>query len=265
MDSQILPLIRNELAKAMRCKLPYFGLFGVGVLCLLIYAVTDQLGTTDTANAWAYVALSMQLVFTDIGLIFVIVFSAMLLAEETATGTIRAAMAAPLNRWEFYLAKAVAGLVYMLALSGTTLVLSLVLARTRYEFGPAGDSLGVVYSSGQVFAGFLLAYLLSWIPLGAVVMYGLLISTLVRSPGAAVAVGIGTLYLIDFTKHIVGLDPYLWTRYIGYPWQILQQMAQGVEYQWRPEVWNMIGLSCLYGFGAFGLGLIVFLRQDLND
>jgi ABC-type transport system involved in multi-copper enzyme maturation permease subunit len=264
MGSQILPLIHNELAKAVRSRLPYFGLLGVGVLCLLIYAVADHVGPADTTNAWAYAALSMQLVFTDIGLIFVIVFSAMLIAEERATGTIRTAMTAPVARWEFFLAKAVTGLSYMLALWGVTLVLSLVLAAVQYPFGGVVDSLGVVYSSGTVFAGFLLACLLSWIPLGAVAMYALLVSTLVRSPGAAVAVGIGTLYLVDFTKHVVGLDPYLWTRYVGYPWQILQQMAQGVECQWQPEVWRMIGLSSVYGFGAFGLGLALFVRQDLK-
>ena len=73
-------------------------------------------------------------------------------------------------------------------------------------------------------------------------MYGLLVSTMIRSPGAAVAVGITTLFLVEFTKHLVGLDPYIFTRYITYPWLNLQQIAQGMDYQWRPEVWKMIGL-----------------------
>jgi ABC-type transport system involved in multi-copper enzyme maturation permease subunit len=95
-------------------------------------------------------------------------------------------------------------------------------------------------------------------------MYGLLISTLVRSPGAAVAVGIVTLFLIDFTKHLVGLDPYIFTRYITYSWLTLQQIAQGMDYQWRPEVWKMIALSGASAVVAFGAGLILFVRQDLN-
>ena len=95
-------------------------------------------------------------------------------------------------------------------------------------------------------------------------MYGLFISTLVRSTGAAVAVGIGTLYLIEFSKHLVGLDPYIFTRHIGLPWLILQQAAQGVDYQWQPEVWKMLGLSGAYTAAFLGAGLFIFVRQDLN-
>lgn len=265
MRSQIPALLRNEIAKAVRCKLPYFGLFAAGLICVITYIVADEISTADTGNAWGYVTLSMQFVFTDIGLIFILVFSAMLMADETRSGTIRAMLAVPLYRWEFYTAKTVMGLLYMVVMSVTALALSMALAKVNYEFGEVSDSFGLIYSQDKVFGNFVLAFVLTWIPLGAIVLYGLFISTIIRSPGAAVAVSIGTLYIIDFTKHLMGLDPYIFTKYISYPWQILQQMAQGVDYQWYPEVWKMIGLSCLYGVVAFGVGLLIFLRQDLND
>jgi ABC-type transport system involved in multi-copper enzyme maturation permease subunit len=265
MPSQLLPLLRNETVKAIRRKLPYFGLLMGGLICVLTYVVADEIGTANTANAWGYVALSMQLVFTDIGLIFVLVFAAMLMADETRSGTIRAALAAPLYRWEFYLAKAATGLLYMIAMSLVCLVLSILLARAHYGFGPVADSLGEIYSWKMALANFLLAWVLSWVPLAAIVCYGLFLSTIIRSSGAAVAVSIGTLYVIDFTKHLVGLDPYIFTKYMGYPWQVLGQIAQGVSYQWQPEIWKMLGLCGAYGIGAFIAGLILFLRQDLND
>jgi ABC-type transport system involved in multi-copper enzyme maturation permease subunit len=204
-SSQFVPLLRNEVAKAVRRKLPYFGILAVGLLCVIIYFVSGRLSDTATANAWGYVGFSMQLVFSDIGPIFIIVFAAMLLAEETGTGTIRAALAAPVHRWELYLAKAVTGLLYMIALSAAALLFSAALAKIHYHFGVVGDSLGLVYSRKQAMQALLVAHALSWIPLSALVMYGLLISTMIRSPGAAVAVGISTLFLIDFTKHLVGL------------------------------------------------------------
>ena len=95
-------------------------------------------------------------------------------------------------------------------------------------------------------------------------MYGLFISTVIRSPGAAVAVGISTIYLVDFTKHLVGLDPYIFTKYIAYPWLILQQVAQGLDYQWQPGLWQMLGLSGGLHIVGFGAGLLIFVRQDLN-
>jgi ABC-type transport system involved in multi-copper enzyme maturation permease subunit len=265
MRSQLLPLLHNEAVKALRRKLPYFGLFMGGLICVLAFVVANEVGSPNTTNAWGYVGLSMQLVFADIGLIFVLVFAAMLMAEETRSGTIRAALAAPLYRWEFYLAKAAAGLLYMIAMSLVCLVLSILLARVHYRFGAVADSLGEVYSQKVVLANFLLAWVLSWVPLATLVLYGLLVSALVRSSGAAVAVSIGTLYVIDFTKHLVGLDPYIFTRYITYPWQIFGQIAQGVDYQWQPEVWKMLGLCGVYGVVAFVGGLILFLRQDLNE
>jgi ABC-type transport system involved in multi-copper enzyme maturation permease subunit len=265
MASRVLALLRNEIAKALRCKLPYFGLFGAALICVLTFVVAEELSSANTNNAWGYVTLSMQIVFTDIGLIFILVFSALLMADETRSGTIRAMLAAPLHRWEFYAAKAAVGVLYMIVISVATLLLSMGLAGFHYPFSAISDSFGVIYSQGKVCGNFLLAFVLTWIPLGAIVLYGLFISTIVRSPGAAVAVSIGTLYIIDFTKHFVGLDPYIFTRYISYPWQILQQMSQGVDYQWHPEVWKMIGWSSLYGVAAFVAGLFIFLRQDLND
>jgi len=264
MTSQLLPLLRNEVTKAARRKLPYFGLFAIGLACAITYFVAGHLNSTATQSAWGYVAFSMQLVFTDIGPIFVIVFAAMLVAEETGTGTIRAALAAPVQRWELYLAKAVTGLLYMLVLSAAAMLVSVMLASVHFHFDAVGDSMGVVYTRNQVARAWAVGFALSWIPLAALTMYGLLISTLVRSPGAAVAVGISTLFIIEFTKHLMGLDQYIFTRYINYSWLTLLSVAQGMDYQWQPEVWKMIELCGVSAAVSFGAGLIVFVRQDLN-
>ena len=264
MTSQFIPLLRNEVVKAVRRKLSWFGIFMMGLLCTIIYLIAGQLSNTATANAWGYVGFSMQLVFTDLGPIFIIVFAAMLVAEETGAGTIRAALAAPVHRWELYLAKAVIGLFYMMVLSAAALLFSATLAKIHYHFGAVADSAGVVYGRNQAMQQFLLSYALSWIPLSALVMYGILISTIVRTPGAAVAVGISTLFVIEFTKHLAGLDPYIFTRYITYSWLNLLQIAQGMDYQWHPEVWKMIELSGVSAVVTFVAGLILFVRQDLN-
>ena len=262
--SQFVPLLRNEVAKAARRKLSWFGIFAVGLACVIVYFIAGQLSNAATANAWGYVGFSMQIVFTDIGPIFIITFAAMLVAEETGAGTIRAALAAPVHRWELYLAKAVIGLFYMMVLSAAALLFSATLAKIHYHFGAVADSAGVVYGRNQAMHEFLVSYALSWIPLIALVMYGLLISTVVRNPGAAVTVGISSLYLVDFTKHLMGLDPYIFTRYITYSWLNLLQIAQGMDYQWRPEVWRMIELSGVSAVVTFSAGLVLFVRQDLN-
>jgi hypothetical protein len=264
MTSQFVPLLRNEVTKAARRKLSWFGIFAVGLGCVIIYFVAGRPGNTGTANAWGYVAFSMQMVFADIGMIFTVTFAAKLLAEETGAGTIRAALAAPVQRWEFYLAKAATGLLYMMFLSAGALLFSVALAKIHYQFDAVGDAAGVVYGRNQVLHQFLFGFALSWIPLGTLVMYGLLISTLIRNSGAAVTVGISSLFIVDFTKHLVGLDPYIFTRYMDFSWRMLKQMADGMDYQWRPEVWSMIGLSGVSSVVMFAAGLVIFVRQDLN-
>ena len=265
MRCQILPLLRNEIAKAWRRKLPWFGMGAIGLLCLIVHFVTGQHTTGGATNGWGSIGLSMQLVFSDIGLIFVSVFSSMLMAEETGTGTIRFALAAPVHRWELYLAKAATGFLYMIVLSLTALVFSVAFAWMSYDFGAIGDHFGEVYSRNHIAREFFLALVLSWIPLSALVMFGLFISTIVRSAGAAVSVSISSLYIVDFTKHLVGIDAYVFTKYIVFPWQIIQQAALGLDYQWQPDVWKLVWLSSLFFVLTFLLGLVIFQRQDLND
>lgn len=264
MNSQFVPLLRNEITKAARRRFSYFSFFCVGLLCLAIFLAAGRLSSGSAENAWGYLAFSMQLVFTDLGPIFIINFAALLLSQETGTGTIRAALAAPVHRWELFAAKAVVGLLYTLAISVAALLISIALAKVHYQFGAIGDSFGVVYSRQEALHEFLQGYVMSLIPLAPLVALGLFISTIIRTPGPAVSVATASLLIIDFTKNLIGLGPYVFTKDINFPWVVLLQLAQGTDYEWRPEVWNMIILSASFSVGAFGAGLIIFVRQDLN-
>jgi len=264
MSNKLIQLFRNEVTKAAHRRLPYFGLACVGLLCLAIYVAAGRLSNTATNNAWGYVAFSMQLVFTDLGPIFIINFAAMLLSQETGAGTIRALLAAPVHRWELFAAKAAVGLLYALVLSAAALVFSVALAKIHYDFGPVGDSFGVVYSRERALQEFLLGYAFSCVPLVPLVSFGLFISALIRTPGTAVSVATASLLIVDFTKNLVGLQPYIFTKDIGYVWIVLSQLAQGLDCQWQPELRSMIILSGAFTLLAMGAGLTIFVRKDLN-
>lgn len=264
MSSPFFRVLENEIAKAVRSKIAWFGLGASGALCAIIFSVAGQVFPGAATNAWGIMTLSLQLVFTDIGVIFVIVFGAMLVAEETSSGTIRSVLAGPIHRSEFYAAKAVMAILYAVSLSLVLLAISAGLAGLRFGFGPVADELGVVYGRGEVLGNFLLAFFLSLIPLAAMAMYAILVSTLIESSGAAVAAGIGIVYLVDFAKPLLGIDRYVFTRFIGYPWQVMHQVAQGVDYQWQPEVWRMLAVCGACALAAFTAGLSVFVRRDLN-
>jgi ABC-type transport system involved in multi-copper enzyme maturation permease subunit len=264
MNSQFLPLLRNEITKAARRRLPYFSFFCIALLCAAVYLAAGQLNRGTAENGWGYLAFSMQLVFTDLGPIFIINFAALLLSQETGSGTIRSVLAAPVHRWELFAAKAAVGLLYMVAISVVALLFSIALAKIHYQFSAVGDSFGVVYSRKEALHQFVLGYALSWIPLVPLVAVGLFISTIIRTPGAGVSVATAILLIVDFITNLVGLGPYIFTKDITFPWVVLLQLAQGTDYEWRPEVWNMMILSGSFTVVAFGAGLIVFIRQDLN-
>jgi ABC-type transport system involved in multi-copper enzyme maturation permease subunit len=260
----VIPLLRNEIAKAVRAKLPYFGFFAASLVCLLAFVVTRETAITGNLNAWGYLSLSMQLVFSDIGMIFIALYSALLIADETGFGTVRTVLSTPVLRWEFYAAKVLTGMLYAIMMLIISLAISICLGLLKYQFGDVSDSMGLVYGQKEVFGNFILAFFLSWIPLAAVVTYGIFVSTIVRKPGQAVAVTIGTIYVIDFTKHLIGIDSYIFTRYIGFSWRVFSQVAQGVDYQWAPEVWKMITMSLIYCIITFAAGLTIFAKRDLN-
>ena len=62
MTSQFIPLLRNEATKAARRKLSWFGIFMIGLVCVIVYFIAGQLSNAATANAWGYVGFSMQIV-----------------------------------------------------------------------------------------------------------------------------------------------------------------------------------------------------------
>jgi ABC-type transport system involved in multi-copper enzyme maturation permease subunit len=207
----IIPLLRNEIAKATRTKLPYFGFLVISILCILIFVVTGASLDGETLNAWGYTSLSMQLVFTDIGLICIAVFASMLIAEETAFGTVRTVLSSPVLRWEFYVAKVLTGLLSAVVLSVISLVVSACLGAVNYRFGDVADSMGLIYSNKEVFVNFLLAFFLSWIPLAALVMYGIFVSTIVRKSGQAVSIPTYLQSILDFPGRYLTRSPRVWT------------------------------------------------------
>jgi len=264
MPNMVLPLLHNEVAKTTRTKLPYFGLFSAFLICLLLSFTTAAWNDSDTLNAWGYVGLCMQCVFTDVGLIFIAVFCAMLIAEETGFGTARVVLSSPVLRWEFYTAKVLIGLLYMAVMFATALLVSVLLGSLKFQFGNIADSVGVIYGIKEVLGNFLLALFLDMLPMAALVMYGVFISVVTKRSGQAIGLVIGTIILIETAKHFINIGPYVFTTYRGFSWSIFHYVAQGVDYQWFPEIWKTIVVSLIYCFATFTAGLIIFTKRDLN-
>jgi ABC-type transport system involved in multi-copper enzyme maturation permease subunit len=264
MQSKILPLLHNEFVKLAHRKLPWLGVLGVGLVCLSVYHFTSGVEGRDTLNAWGFIGFSMQAGFTDVGLIFIAIFAATLLADETGAGTIKIMLTQPLTRKEFLLGKVFVGLAYMLFLSGMALAFSFLLGGMKYSFGDIADPSGLIYTQKTVIYNLTLAFILSWFPLATVVFFGLFISSLTKASGQAIGAAVGVLVLVETGKHFIDFGPYVFTTYINAPWVIFHEITQGVSYTWRPEIWKLLGVSTLYSVVFFSLSLIIFCKRDMN-
>lgn len=260
----ILKLLRNDVSRALRTRVPYFGIAAVSLVCVIIFIFTSSLRNSQAVNAWGFLGFSLQGAFADVGIVFIIIFSTLLISEETGSGTIRMILSSPVLRYEFYISKALTGILYMIAMSGTTLLVSYILATLHFDFAAVEDAAGLVYTSRQVLINFVFAFFLSWVPLTALVSYGLFLSTCIQKPGSAVGISIGILIFVETLKHFVNISEYVCTTYIGTPWVIFHEVAQGVNYQWFPDIWKTLGVSVVYIVVTFFGGLLIFSRRDLN-
>jgi ABC-2 type transport system permease protein len=234
------------------------------VLSVSTFVLMGKSTAQEVLNGWGFVCYAAQMMFSDIGIILIVIFAALLLAEETGSGTIRFVLPSPLSRIDFFCAKVLMALIYVVGVSLFTLLLAVAIGALRYPFGGVSDYAGLVYSRGQVLMHLAIALLLSWVPLIAAASYGILMSALITQPAKAMGAAIGLLFTVDMTKHIFGFEPYVFTRYVVLPWAIFQQIAQGIDSEWYPAIRSMVVVSLATVVVCLGVAMVVFVRRDLN-
>lgn len=260
---RIFLLLYNEGVKARNGRLACIGIGVCLLICLILFGTIRQ-QEVGALNGWVFVQMVMMSIFTEMGVVFTVLFAAQLVAEETGSGTIRTSLCVPVRRYEFFLAKVVAGHFYMIALTVLVLGATLALGALRHPFGPIRDTLGVIYGTGEIIRGLVLALILLWIPLGTVVMFGLLVSVFVTRSGVAMGTALGLVIMLETLKHFVGIGPWLFTNYLPFSWVVFHEMAQGVDYRWFPGLVRMLSVCLSTWICLFALSLWRFCRRDLN-
>ncbi|MHC4797135.1 MAG: ABC transporter permease [Planctomycetota bacterium] len=248
----------------LRRKLPYLGAAAMLLMCVVVFFFTREVEHSRELTGWGFVGFAMQACCADVGLVVIAIFGATLVAEEAGTGTIRMVLSSPVTRLEFLVAKGVVGLVYMLILSAAAMMLSASLGACRYPFTDIADLDGLIYRKWEVLANLGLAWILSWLPLAAVVFFGLFLSSITRTAGQAVGAAIGILAVVEASKELVGISSYVFTSYISSPWIVFHEVAQGVDYAWTPGVWKLVATSLGYSILFFLLSVLALRRRDLS-
>ena len=239
---------RVEIDKALRRKLTYAGPLLVAIAVGLMPLVSEI--ARDGVGDYEFVAYATPIVLNLLGLFFLLTYCAGLVSTELGSGTICLVAVRPLRRQEFILAKLALALTYATVLGVLTALLSWGMA---LAFGDlTGVSFGgeMVYTNMDMLTAYLLGIALSLPPLFAAAAFAVMISSLTRSSGAAVACTIGVWLLMDTVKHPLRIAPYLFSTYIEAPWQVFAGRCNGLDYTWFPSAGYLLGTSlaalCLF-------------------
>jgi len=241
MIERILRIYRFEWTKAVRRWVTYLGpALVVFVICCV--PLIDRLDK-DSVSDYGFIAKSAPMALDVIGLLFVLTYTSTLVASELGSGTARTVLVRPIRRSEFLLAKLLFALSYLVALAIIASAVSWLLV---YVFGDAaGVTVGgdIVYTSRDMALTYLAALGLSLIPLSAGVALALMISSLTRSTGSAVATTIGLWIAVDTVKYPLRISPFLFSSYIEAPWQVFVDRSDALDATWMPMTAYLLSTS----------------------
>ena len=251
MIPRIWSLTKIELFKFYRQRIFFISLFLL-TLVVVVSVLMEKISPTTkaTVNGIAPLIAGCLNGFRLVTFL-ILVIGALLVASETTFGTIRTILIAPIRRSELVLAKAIT--VIILALLFTLLIESIAfgLSWTVYGFYNITDPTFpeiVHLAKAEMLLYVLYTFLHILLPLVAIGLMGLFISTLVENAGISVAISI-ILYLVldSFLANLFEeVSSFLFNPYWNYYLDTLKNMSEGA----LQEIWRFKSINLLLGVKA---------------
>lgn len=264
MIPRIWSLTKIELFKFYRQKIFFISLFLV-VLVVVVSVLMEKISPSTKAQVNGIAPLiSGCLNGFRLVTFLILVIGALLFASETTFGTIRTILIAPVKRSEIVLAKAITIIILALLF---TLVIELVafgLSWAVYGFYNITDPTFpeiVHLARTEMFLYILYTFLHILLPLVAIGLMGLFISTLVENAGISVAISI-ILYLVldSFVSNLFEeVSSYLFNPYWNYYLDTLKNMSEGA----LQEIWRFKAINLFLGINA-GEEVLIDTARNLS-
>ena len=249
-----------ELAKAVRTKTTYVGpvLMLAAVVATAAYRIRQ-----GQALDFSFIAFATSASLAVPGLLLVLTFCAGLIASELHSGTIRMLLIRPIRRSELLVAKWCLGFTYAVVLLGVVALSAWIGAWTTG--GAAGVTLGgeVVYTQVEMERAYLYGMALSLFPMAAAVAYAILISTLLPSPGPALATTVGSWLLIDLIKYPLHVQTYLFWTFWSTPWQPFRDFCDGLPADWMNGLIACLVTAILTTLICLSASVLVLRRRNV--
>ncbi|MBI4558503.1 MAG: ABC transporter permease [Candidatus Hydrogenedentes bacterium] len=262
MIGRIFTALQVEIAKAARLKFAYVGL-GL-VLAAMLSVLWIRPIARDGVSDYGFISYATPMALNLLGLLLIQIYCANLIASETTAGTIRTILVRPIRRWEWLIAKLLAGMVYAVALSGMVSIVCWGLVLLR------GDAMGVnlggevIYSAREMALTYALAWGLDLLPQFAAVAFAVMIASLTRSTVSAIGGAIGLSVVMDIVKHPLGIDDYWFSTYLESPWRAFQDSCDGLPATWFPMTAYCITTSLVALVVFASIATYALSRRDLT-
>ncbi|GMW02002.1 MAG: hypothetical protein AMXMBFR84_31380 [Candidatus Hydrogenedentota bacterium] len=263
MMRRVFTLFSVELSKALRSPMSYIGPV---LIALLVLGVSlSQPLSKDGLSDYAFVAYVTPLSLNLVGLILLLTYSAGLVSSELAAGTMTTLLTRPVLRSDVLFAKILLGWLYGAALAITAALSAWAMAYLRGDL--AGVVIGgeVLYTSAEMLQAYVVGLLLSFLPLACAVLFGIMMSVLVRGPGTAIGLCLGLWLVIDAIKYPLGIAPAVFSTYLERPWLAFANQCDGLPPpSWTPDVYWLAGTSAISAVVFAFVSILVFKRRNVS-
>ena len=286
MIRRIWILYTVELVKALRQKQSYIGP-GLVVLVVLAAALLRPIAR-DGVSDYAFLAYATPIALNSIGFLLLLVFCAGLVSTEIGTGSLRQMLVRPVLRHELIFAKWLVGATYALSLA---LLVSLSAWGLTLLFGEvAGVIFGgeLVYTREEMALAYLSALAFSLAPLFAGAAFAVMVSSLTRSPMAAVAISAGAWIALDLLKHLpealvatlarrfpggladwlamhpLRFDYFVFTSHLDYHWQVYAGRCDALDTAWFPVMGYALATSFLTVALCMAVAMAAIRRRNFS-
>lgn len=250
MMTRIWTAYRVELSKAARSRYAWLlPLLVIATVCLMpLIQPLDRDGAAD----YGFIASATRIALNILGLLMLLAYSAATISSELRSGTIRTTLLRPVHRHEFVAAKLLLAFTFAAVISAVAGAAAWVLAAVL------GDVTGVSYGGEALYSNlamlrtYLLGMVLAVFPLSAAGAYGVMMSSLTRSTGAAVGAAVGIWVALDIAKYPLRIAPFLFSSWVEAPWNVFVRRADGLDPAWLPDAALVVLVSVAWT-AAFGL------------
>jgi len=259
---RILLASHVEGIRALRSWQTYGG--PLAVLLAVAAALWVHPVARDGVGDYAFAAYAAPAALNLLGFLFVLVFSASLVAPDLAGGNLRMVVVRPVRRTELLAGKLLVALAYALCL--TVLAATAAWALAWFVGDMQGVTFGgeLLFTSREMLFAYLAAAALGLAPHFAGAGLGLFFSTCTRSQTGAVMLTLGTWFAVDLCKYPFGIERYVFTTYLESPWQVVVQRADGFDAPWFPmAAYSLAASASVLILAALGAA-VVFRYRDLG-